>query len=80
MTRQTIRLIYGVIRGNFSVNEIKNKICMVIVSWLPNRIIFYSAIKLMAYASTGGYKKQIVTDLTVLDALGRYERDHDIGE
>jgi len=40
--------------------------------WLPRRLVYFCAIRLMAAATTGRYSTQVVPDLLALDALRRW--------
>lgn len=42
---------------------------------LPKRVIYWSAIRMLAVATTGKYSNQIVTELTALEALARWGYD-----
>lgn len=46
---------------------------------LPKRLVYWCAIQLGAYATTGEYGMTIVPELTFMDALGRYEKGHNLG-
>ena len=51
---------------------------MMWISWkMPKWLVYFCAIRLGANATTGKYSNQIVTDLSFIDALKRWER---IGE
>lgn len=41
---------------------------------LPRSVVYWSAIRVMANATTGEYRNQIVPDLTAMDALERWEK------
>lgn len=44
------------------------------VAWLlPRRLVYWSAIRLMAHATTGPHEKQVVPDLLAVDALKRWD-------
>lgn len=40
---------------------------------LPRPLVYWAAIRLMAHATTGQYRDQVVPDLTAMDALKRWE-------
>ena len=41
--------------------------------WLPQRLVYWAAIRLGAYATCGKYGNTIVPDLRFMDALKRWE-------
>ena len=45
-------------------------------SWLagllPKRLIYFSTIRVAVYGTTGKYSKQVVPDLSIMDALKRW--------
>ncbi len=41
--------------------------------WMPRRLVYFCAIRLMANATTGDHSHQVVPDLTAMDALKRWE-------
>jgi hypothetical protein len=52
----------------------KEKIAMWFAYKLPKRIVYWAAIRMAAYASSGRYSTTIVPHLTVMDALERWEK------
>ncbi len=50
------------------------KLAMAIVWWLPKWVVYWCSVRLMAHATTGKWSKQVVPELTALDALKRWER------
>lgn len=48
-----------------------------ILTWfvwrLPKKIVMWSAIRVVAHATTGKYSGQIVPDLTAMDAVKRWD-------
>ncbi|GAG95097.1 unnamed protein product [marine sediment metagenome] len=50
----------------------KNKIFMAIAWKLPRDLIFWCAMRVIAYATSGKYCNQGVPDLTAMDALDRW--------
>jgi len=47
--------------------------CLMWIAWhLPKRIVYWCAIRVNAYATTGKYKNQIVPELNAMDALKRW--------
>ena len=51
----------------------EDKISHWIARHLPNRLVYWCAIVLGAYATTGKYGHTIVPELTLTDALKRWE-------
>ena len=49
-----------------------------LVTKLPSKLIYCATIKLGAETTTGKYGKTNVPNLTIMDALKRYENDNDI--
>lgn len=45
---------------------------------LPNRLRYFAAIDVVAYATTGKYGNTVVTDLTAMEAIRRFEKDKNI--
>lgn len=45
---------------------------MTIAEWLPKRLVYWAAIRVLAYATVGEYREQVVTDLRAIDALQRW--------
>jgi len=44
------------------------------IAWcLPRKLVMWCAIRLMAHATTGQNSNQIVPELTVIDALQRWD-------
>lgn len=43
---------------------------------LPKRLVMWCFIVVTSYATTGEYGRQIVPDLTAMDALERYSHDN----
>lgn len=52
----------------------KEKLVMWVVWKLPRWLIYWCAIRLIAYATTGNHSNTIVPDLTAMDALGRWDK------
>ena len=45
---------------------------------IPRKIVYYCAINLMAYATTGKYSGTVVPELSGMDAVKRFGDDHNI--
>lgn len=45
-----------------------------LVCKLPESVIYFSAIRLAAYATQGKYSDQVVPELRLFDALERWEK------
>jgi hypothetical protein len=47
---------------------------MIKIAWLlPRELVKWCAVRVMSHATVGQYSSQIVTELTVIDALKRWE-------
>lgn len=53
--------------------KLKERIITAVVWALPKKIIYWSAIRLMAHATTGEHGNTVVPELTGLTALKRWE-------
>jgi len=43
------------------------------IAWhLPRKLIYWAALRLIAFATQGPYSEQVVPELTAMDALGRW--------
>jgi len=51
----------------------KNNIAMKIAWMMPKKIVYWCAIRLIAFATQGKYSGTIVPDLTAMDAIKRWE-------
>lgn len=51
----------------------KEKIIIKIAWAMPRIIVYWCAIRLMTHATGGKYSKTVVPDLTVVEALKRWE-------
>ena len=51
----------------------KDKILMSVVWKLPKSIVYFCAIRLVAYATTGKYSRTIVPELSAMDAIKRWD-------
>ncbi len=52
----------------------KEKVVMKIAWSLPKSLVYWSGIRLMSHATIGQWSNQIVPDLTVVEALTRWEK------
>ncbi len=57
--------------------KVKERFLMWLVWKLPSDVIMWSALRLVAYATTGKYGTTIVPELTAMDALKRWGDDRD---
>ena len=48
------------------------KVCWMIAFLMPRRLVYFCAIRLVAYATQGEYGDTVVPDLPVMDALDRW--------
>jgi len=53
---------------------IREKLCFKIAWLVPKWLVYFCAIRIGAHATTGKYEKQIVPELTFMDALKRWEK------
>lgn len=53
----------------------KNWVCTVIAAILPERVVYFVAIRLGAYATTGKYSDTVVPELPFMEAIKRWEKD-----
>jgi hypothetical protein len=51
----------------------RERLVLALVWRLPRWLVYWSAIRLMAHATTGRYSSQVVPDLTAMDALKRWD-------
>ena len=59
----------------YSFSEYRDK-CWMWLAWrLPKRLVYFAAIRLGAHATGGEYSRQNVPELTVLDAIKRWDID-----
>ncbi len=49
------------------------KLSMLIAFKLPKRVVYWAAIRLMAYATCGKYGDTVVPELTGMEALKRWD-------
>lgn len=61
------------IEFRYEAKRLSEKVLLWIVWKLPKKLVYWCAIRLMAHATTGQYSKQIVPELTAMDALKRWE-------
>jgi len=57
----------------YEAKKFSEKILMGIAWSLPKKLVMWCAVRLMAHATTGQYSSQIVPDLTIIDALRRWD-------
>jgi len=58
----------------------KEKLTIWIAWHLPRYLVMWCACRVMAYATQGQWSSQVVPDLTVLDALKRWDDPHEKSE
>ena len=58
------------------IGDIRNRIYSQIAGWLPKRLVYFCALRLMAYATSGQYGDTEVPALTGMDALARWTKDN----
>lgn len=52
-------------------------VIMYLVWKLPRKIVYWSAIRVATHATTGEYKYQVVSELTLVEALQRWWDDNE---
>lgn len=52
-----------------------DKVCQKIAAWMPKRLVYFCAIRLMAYATCGKYGNTNVSELDIITALKRWENN-----
>jgi hypothetical protein len=52
----------------------KEKIAIWIAWKLPRLLAYWCAVRVHAHATTGAYSRQVVPELTAIDALKRWEK------
>ena len=45
---------------------------------LPKKLIYFSFMKVMAHATTGKYESTNATEITGMEVIGRYDKDHNL--
>lgn len=50
-----------------------NNVCIWLAYHLPNRVVYYAAIRVAVAATCGKYSHQVVPELTCTEALQRWE-------
>lgn len=60
----------------YQCSRLAEKTIRKVVWSLPEKIVYWSAIRVMANATTGQYSNQIVPDLKAMDALERWNKTH----
>lgn len=63
------------IKVNYQFPKLRDDLVRVIVWHMPKRIIYWAAIRLMSHASTGKYSDSVVPNITIIEALDRWEMD-----
>lgn len=56
------------------LGHIKEAVIIWIAWHLPHKVVHWAAIRLMAHATQGIHRHQIVPGLTIMDALGRWDK------
>ena len=51
----------------------KQPFSMRVAWWLPRRLVYFCAMRLMAHATTGKYETTVVPELTAMDALDAWD-------
>ena len=56
-------------------HEVDMNIKLQIAELLPNWLVYWCAVRVVAHATTGEYSSQVVPELAAMDALHRWETD-----
>jgi hypothetical protein len=56
----------------YTAHNLWEKLLMTIAWSMPKKLVMWCAVRLMAHATVGQYSKQIVPELTAIDALKRW--------
>jgi len=60
------------------VNTVKRERLWMRLAWkLPRPLVYWCAMRIGAHATTGKYGNQIVSELLFMDAIQRWEIDHE---
>jgi len=59
--------------GFWRTRPLREKFWLKLAYLLPRNLVYWACIRLCANATTGKYENQVVPDLTVMDALKRWE-------
>jgi len=51
----------------------KDKFWLWLAHRLPRKLVYYASIRLMAHATTGDYSYTVVPELTIMEALERWD-------
>jgi hypothetical protein len=49
-----------------------------LVDRLPHKLVYFCFMKVMSHATTGKYSSTITTDITGMEAIERYDNDHNV--
>lgn len=61
------------LRIRIFLRQLKEKVVIKIAWKLPRYLVLWCSIRLMAYATTGEYGKEHPDDVSIMDALKRWE-------
>lgn len=64
----------GMQNCRYDLDRYHNKFLMCLAWKLPKRLVMWCAIRVSAHATTGQFSDQAVPELTVMDALKRWEQ------
>lgn len=59
--------------------SMKDRMLCDLAWWLPARLVYWCAMRLIAHASTGRYSATEMTSLTCVEAVNRFHHDHFTG-
>lgn len=74
---EAIKVRYWLFKDNLT-RRFPEKVIMAIVWKLPKWIIYWSAIRMFAHATTGAYGSTVASELTMFDAVERWSKDNKV--
>lgn len=66
----------GLMDLRYRWSRFKEKAMLKLVWSLPKKVVYWSAIRVIANATTGPHRNQVVPDLRAMDALDRWDKTH----
>lgn len=54
------------------------KLYCLLIKIMPAKLQYLTAMSVVAYATTGEYSSTVIPELSAMDAIRRFERDHHI--
>jgi hypothetical protein len=69
------RLIVRLLEWRYQLSKRRERLLMAFVWRLPRSVVMWATVRVIANATTGEYRNQIVPELTAMDALQRWDVD-----